>query len=162
MFIYFRSKERQSVSMGGAEREGDTESKAGSRIQAVSTELNTGHELTNREIMTCAKIGRSTDWATQVSLGSLFFSRLSSETQKIWDGSCPAAFLSTHIVRWENRHIFAILNIEREGYLTAALRGNYTNPLISCRCNPPTTFSVLQIGRRHQCLCLLIDSNFRR
>ena len=37
---------------GGAEREGDTESEAGSRVQAVSTESNTGLELTNHEIMT--------------------------------------------------------------------------------------------------------------
>ena len=36
----------------GAEGEGDTESEAGSRLQAVSTEPNTGVELTNCEIMT--------------------------------------------------------------------------------------------------------------
>ena len=36
----------------GAERDGDTESKAGSRLQAVSTEPDTGLELTNCEIMT--------------------------------------------------------------------------------------------------------------
>ena len=35
-----------------AEREGDTESKAGSRLRAVSTEPNTELELTNPEIMT--------------------------------------------------------------------------------------------------------------
>ena len=40
------------MSRGGAEREGDTESKAGSRLRAVSAELNTGLELTDREIMT--------------------------------------------------------------------------------------------------------------
>ena len=43
---------RESMSKGGAEREGDTESKAGFRLQAVSTEPNTGLELTNHEIMT--------------------------------------------------------------------------------------------------------------
>ena len=36
----------------GAEREGDTESEAGSRLQAVSTEPYTGLELTSYEIMT--------------------------------------------------------------------------------------------------------------
>ena len=36
---------------GGAEREGDTESEAGSRLWAVSTEPNVGLELTNHEIM---------------------------------------------------------------------------------------------------------------
>ena len=50
---------------GGAEREGDTESQAGSRLWAVSTEPDAGLELTDREIMTWAEVRRSTDWATQ-------------------------------------------------------------------------------------------------
>ena len=37
--------------MGGAERDGNTESEAGSRLRAVSTEPDTGLELVNREIM---------------------------------------------------------------------------------------------------------------
>ena len=37
---------------GGAEREGDTESNAGSKLQADSTEPNTGLKVTNLEIMT--------------------------------------------------------------------------------------------------------------
>ena len=36
----------------GAEREGDTEYEAGSRLRAVSTEPDTGLELTNCDIMT--------------------------------------------------------------------------------------------------------------
>ena len=36
----------------GAEREGDTESKADSRLQVVSTEPDAGPELMNRDIMT--------------------------------------------------------------------------------------------------------------
>ena len=40
------------MSRGGAERQADTESEAGSRLQAVSTEPNMGLELTDREIMT--------------------------------------------------------------------------------------------------------------
>ena len=54
--------------MGGgrAEREGDTEFEAGSRIWAVSPEPNMGLEPINCEIMTWAKVGRLTDWATQV------------------------------------------------------------------------------------------------
>ena len=43
---------RDSVSREGTEREGDTESKAGSRLQTVSTEPDTGLKLTNHEIMT--------------------------------------------------------------------------------------------------------------
>ena len=37
---------------GAAGREGDTESEAGSRLQAVSTEPDEGLELMNGEIMT--------------------------------------------------------------------------------------------------------------
>ena len=40
------------MSWGGAEREGDTEPEAGSRLQAVSTEPDMGLKLTNHEIMT--------------------------------------------------------------------------------------------------------------
>ena len=36
----------------GSEREGDTESEAGSRLRAVSTESDAGLELTECEIMT--------------------------------------------------------------------------------------------------------------
>ena len=70
MFIYFWEKERQSTSKEEAEREigEDTESTAGSRVWAVSTEPDAGLELTNHEIMTWAKVGRLTAWATQVPL----------------------------------------------------------------------------------------------
>ena len=44
------------MSRRGAEREGDTESEAGSRLRAVSTELDTGLEPTDREIMTSAEV----------------------------------------------------------------------------------------------------------
>ena len=53
MFISFlKERERQRASGGGAEREGDTESEAASRLRAVSTEHNEGLEPTNSEIMT--------------------------------------------------------------------------------------------------------------
>ena len=45
LFIFERDRERQGVSRGGAEREGDTESKA-----AVSAEPGAGLELKDREI----------------------------------------------------------------------------------------------------------------
>ena len=52
MFINFE-RERQSVrGEGRAERGGDTESEAGLRLRAVSTALNAGLKLKNREIMT--------------------------------------------------------------------------------------------------------------
>ena len=47
-----RAGEEQSESRGGTEKEGDAEAKAGSRLQAVSTEPNAGLKPTNREIMT--------------------------------------------------------------------------------------------------------------
>ena len=56
-----KDRERQSTSTGGAEREGDTESEAGSRLQAVRTEPEAGLELRNCEIMTRAEVGCSTD-----------------------------------------------------------------------------------------------------
>ena len=40
------------MSRGGAEREGDAESKAGPRLRAVSTEPDAGLKLVNCEIMT--------------------------------------------------------------------------------------------------------------
>ena len=51
MLFIFEGK-RPSLSWGGAERKGDTESKAGSRFQAVSTEPDMGLELINHKIMT--------------------------------------------------------------------------------------------------------------
>ena len=47
-----RGKERQSLSGEGAEREGDIESEAGSRLCAVSTEPNAGLEFMDDEITT--------------------------------------------------------------------------------------------------------------
>ena len=44
------------MSGGGAERGGDTESEAGSRLQAVRTEPDVGLELTNSDIMTQLKL----------------------------------------------------------------------------------------------------------
>ena len=47
-----RDREGQSTSMGGAEIGGDTESEAGSRLPAVSTESEAWLKLTSSEIMT--------------------------------------------------------------------------------------------------------------
>ena len=57
---------------GGAERAGDTESEAGSRLWAVSTEPDAGLEHTDREIMTWAEVGCLTDQATQAPLNLNF------------------------------------------------------------------------------------------
>ena len=47
-----RETGRQSMSGGGAKREGNTESEAGPRLRAVSTEPDAGLEPPNCEIMT--------------------------------------------------------------------------------------------------------------
>ena len=51
LFIFETGRE-QSVSGGGAEREGDTESEAGSGLRAVGTEPDAGPEPVNCKIMT--------------------------------------------------------------------------------------------------------------
>ena len=68
MFIYFWEKERDRVWAEEEQREGDTESKVGSRLQAVCTAPDAGLKLTSCAIMTWAEVGHSTDWATQVPL----------------------------------------------------------------------------------------------
>ena len=65
LFINFWERQRQSVSSGGAEREGDTESEAGFGLWAASTEPNVWLELMNRKIMTWAEVRNLTNWATQ-------------------------------------------------------------------------------------------------
>ena len=50
--VYLFLNERKREQWRGREREGDTESEAGSRLGAVSTEPDAGLELTNCEIMT--------------------------------------------------------------------------------------------------------------
>ena len=57
VYLFLGKRERQSMSGAGAEREGDTESEAGSRLWAVSTEPDAGLKLTDREILTWAKVG---------------------------------------------------------------------------------------------------------
>ena len=56
LFLRERERERERESerniRGGAEREGDTGSRAGSRLRAVGTEPDAGLELMNRDIMT--------------------------------------------------------------------------------------------------------------
>ena len=56
MYLFLRETEpeteRQSTSRGGAEREGDTASEAGSRLRAVNSEPDAGLKLVNCEIMT--------------------------------------------------------------------------------------------------------------
>ena len=52
MWYLFLRGRKTEWSRGGAGREADTESEAGSRLRAVSMEPDAGLALTNREIMT--------------------------------------------------------------------------------------------------------------
>ena len=54
--LFLKERETEYEQVGEREREGDPESKAGSRLWAVSTEANAGLELTNHEIMTWAEV----------------------------------------------------------------------------------------------------------
>ena len=72
VYLFLKDTERQRTSRGGAEREGDTESKAGSRLWAVSTEPDAGLKLTDNVIMTWAEVGRLTEWATLALLELLY------------------------------------------------------------------------------------------
>ena len=55
MFILERERDRERGSGRGAEKEGNTESEAGSRLRAISPEPDAGLELTDREIVTWLK-----------------------------------------------------------------------------------------------------------
>ena len=63
-----RKRKRQNMSSVGAEREGDTESKAGSRLGAVSKESDAELKLMHYDITTWAEVRCLTDWATQAPL----------------------------------------------------------------------------------------------
>ena len=63
MFIF--ETETECERGRGAEREGDTEWEAGSRVWAASTEPDMRLEPSNREIMIWAEVGRLTDLAAQ-------------------------------------------------------------------------------------------------
>ena len=68
MFIHFWETECEQ----GRGRERETESETGSRLWAVSTEPDAGLAPMNQKIMTWAKVGRLTNWATQVPHSSYF------------------------------------------------------------------------------------------
>ena len=52
IYLFIFETERDSMNGGGSEREGDTESKTGSKLRAVGTEPDAGLKLTDSEIMT--------------------------------------------------------------------------------------------------------------
>ena len=59
--VYVFLRERQRLSRGGAEREGDTGLEAGSRLWPVSTEPDAGFKFMSCEIMTWPELRGLTD-----------------------------------------------------------------------------------------------------
>ena len=84
------------MSRGRAEREGDTESRAGSRLWTVSAELHTGFELTDHKIIIWAKVWLSHPGAPLCDyFQSIFWSRGGdSGTSNLMDSSDWRATLS--------------------------------------------------------------------
>ena len=68
MFIYFWENARDRIQAAEGQTEGDKESEMGSRLWAVSPELDVGLELMKHEIMIWAEVWRVTEWATQEPL----------------------------------------------------------------------------------------------
>ena len=103
---------RQSMSGGGTERNGDTESEADSRLWAVSTEPDMGLELINYEIMTWAKVGHSINWVTQVPL-RFYFKVISTPSMGL-ELRAPTSRIAcvtnwaSQVLRWR-----ALLNMSR-------------------------------------------------
>ena len=92
MFIYFWDRDRAWAEEGQRERE--TQDPKQAPGWAVSTEPDVGLKLTDREIMTWAKVGRLTDWATQAPPGDFFFNR----AKEIWNSS---ELLITTSILWK-------------------------------------------------------------
>ena len=116
MFIFERK--RQSMSRGGEDREGDTESEAGSRLWAVSTESNVGLKSMNHEIMTWAEVACLTAWAIQAPLLNLCLKKdlLWSEDfpwRFPWDFPAEEILMLKFMLSWihePGNKVFSILN----------------------------------------------------
>ena len=65
-YLFLRERHNASGGRGGAEREGETESEAGSSLWAISTEPDGELEPMDSEITTQAEVSCLTDWATHV------------------------------------------------------------------------------------------------
>ena len=68
VYLFLRQRETEHERGRGRHR-----MEAGFRLWAISPEPDVGLELTDREIVTWAEVGRSTDWATQVPHLYIYF-----------------------------------------------------------------------------------------
>ena len=67
LFIFERHRERDRAQVGEGQREGDTESEAGSRLRAVSTGPDAGLELTNTRRDHDLSRSRALNWLSHPS-----------------------------------------------------------------------------------------------
>ena len=82
VYLFLRESETEHEWGRGWEREGDTESEAGSRLWAVSTEPDARLEPTVHEIMTWAEVG--SDWATQEPSRFILLKEIWVICQPLW------------------------------------------------------------------------------
>ena len=107
MLIYFWDRERQSMSRGDAETEGDTESEAGSRLWADSTEPDVGLEPTDCKSTNWAEVSRLTDWATQAPLDCFL-------NESNWGWGRMFSFLSEATGPRRMKHFYLYPNINKQ------------------------------------------------
>ena len=99
-FLLFKKRdwERERAQVEeGSEREGDTETEAGSRLWDVNTEPNVGLESMNCEIVIRAEveIGHLTDWAPRVGISNKFLGDTASALKNmLWEP------MMQHLRRW--------------------------------------------------------------
>ena len=74
--VYLFLRHRDRARAGEGQRARHTESEAGSRLWALSTQPDTGLELTNCKITTWAEVGCLTSWAILAPLGVNAFKRI--------------------------------------------------------------------------------------
>ena len=97
LFIFERERQTNRDRGWAGEGQRERESEASSRLWTVSTEPDAGLELRNREIMTWAKVGHLTNWATQVPRKLRFNN--SNEKQIKQTKCCTFQFLGLEAIR---------------------------------------------------------------
>ena len=142
MFIYFWQRDRAWAGEGQRERE--TESEAGSRLQAVTTEPNSGLEVTDLEIMIWAEVRRSTDWATQVPHVCLFLIK-EFHTSPLWAGLSD---LLPNNKEWKTRNSNLTLERLRRYHLSSkCYRLKGVPPDFMWKLYPPNTSQCAVFGK---------------
>ena len=107
------------MSRGGAEREGDTESEAGSWLWAVSTEPDAGLKLMDHEIMTWA--GRTRNQLSHPGAPALECLNWAVAPLQIWQEGAS----DTGREFWETWFVF------EEGVITYEHRGQTLNQILA-------------------------------